>query len=103
MTKEELLKNNAVLEKDLQRVKDNSDQTRDILSKILGSVKNNQWGDDEAIRLSWLEIAYRIGLKDGKNSDLENNNFRYNFEQIIGELQQRIDKLEKNYNETRNN
>lgn len=95
-TKENLIKENAILEKELQIVKDKDDRMRDIFSKILGSVKHYQHSVDDTriVRLSWFEIIYQIGYKDGEKSNLSDTNFLYNLEQSIGDIRQRIDKLE---------
>lgn len=94
ITKEELLKENAILKKELETVDSRSKFTREMFSRIVAGTKTDQWGNEKMIDLSWIEIAHRIGIKDGKSIAFEREDLMKNFDIFLDELQQRVSLLE---------
>ena len=94
ITKDELLKKNALLEKELETVESKSRFTREMFSRIVAGTRTDQWGNEKLIDLSWLEIAHKVGVKDGLIQNMVNGDSIRKMECMLGEIFERISKIE---------
>ena len=94
ITKDDLIKKNALLEKEVEDVNAKNRFNREMFSRIVGGTKTDQWGNEKMTDLSWLEIAHKVGVKDGLIQNMVDSDLIKKMECMFGEVFERISKIE---------